>query len=176
MHRPTDPSPAYWQGFPCRLFLASQLSGPHEQSRTASRKEQRFALFFVAWITHLSHGKFFMGFRRAKSTQGNTNCQKIFCRWSSPGSPPVGLKDSFSLAERLGLPALGPQAFFCLTKTHKNKSMQHHTLWHGTTTFQVSGFQKAHFRPKRYEYALGIKDDWPAWKASQYATLGAGLC
>ena len=58
----------------------------------ASKKEQLFALFFVASITHFSHGKFFMGFRRAKSTQGNTNCQKnIFEDDQVPGHHPRAL-------------------------------------------------------------------------------------
>ena len=57
-------------------IFSQSAERPHEQRRMASKKEQLFALFFVAWITHFSHGKFFMGFRRAKSTQGNTNCQK----------------------------------------------------------------------------------------------------
>ena len=64
----------------------------------ASRKEQLFALFFVAWIAHLSRGKFFMGFRRAKSTQGNTNCRKTnFADDQVPGHHPLALKEKFGL-------------------------------------------------------------------------------
>ena len=65
-------------GFSLPSIFSRSAEWPHEQRRMASKKEQLFALFFVAWITHFSHGKFFMGFRRAKSTPGNTNCEKIF--------------------------------------------------------------------------------------------------
>ena len=70
-------------------IFSQSAEGPHEQRRMASRKEQLFALFFVAWIKHLSHGKFFMGFRRAKFTQRNKNCQKnIFADDQVPGHQP----------------------------------------------------------------------------------------
>ena len=63
-------------GFSLPSIFSQSAERLHKQRRMASRKEQLFALFFIAWIAYLSHGKFFMGFRRAKSTQGNTNCQK----------------------------------------------------------------------------------------------------
>ena len=79
-------------------IFSQSAERPHEQRRMASKKEQLFALFFVAWITHFSHGKFFMGFRRAKSTQGNTNCQKnIFEDDQVPGHHPRALNCCCSL-------------------------------------------------------------------------------
>ena len=77
------------RGISLPSIFSQSAERPHEQRRMASKKEQLFALFFVAWITHFSHGKFFMGFRRAKSTQGNTNCQKnIFEDDQVPGHHP----------------------------------------------------------------------------------------
>ena len=98
-------------GFPTCLFLASP-ERPHERRPMASRKEEFFSLLFVAWTTQPLHTKLFVGFRRAKFTQRNTNCQKnIFCGRSTPGSPPVGLKNEHSpchpnLTEILDLPLM----------------------------------------------------------------------
>ena len=62
-------------GFPTCIFLASPLSGPHERRPMASRKEQLSSLFLVAWTSQSLHEKLLMGFRRAKFTRRNTNCQ-----------------------------------------------------------------------------------------------------
>ena len=62
-------------GFSMPSIFSQSAERPHEQRRMASKKEQLLALYFITWITPFSCGKFFMGFRRAKSTQGNTNCQ-----------------------------------------------------------------------------------------------------
>ena len=42
------PASSVLTGFSLRLFLARSDEGPHEKRRIASRKEQLFALFFIA--------------------------------------------------------------------------------------------------------------------------------
>ena len=56
-------------------------------------KEQFFSLFFIAGNTQSFHGKLFMGFRKAKSTQRNTNFQKnLGVNNQLPGHHPQVLK------------------------------------------------------------------------------------
>ena len=54
------------------IFIPSPLR-PHERRPLASRSEQVSAFFSLLNKHNVSHGKFSMGYRRAKSTQGNTN-------------------------------------------------------------------------------------------------------
>ena len=90
-------------GFPTCLFLANLLSGPHERRPMASRKEQLSSLFFVAWTSQSLHEKLLMGFRRAKFTQRNTNCQKkIFVDDRFRGHHPRALTREASATERHG--------------------------------------------------------------------------
>ena len=88
-HRGTRPPffPLRWR----RSIFSQSAEKPQEQRRMASRTAQLFTLFFDARITHLSHGKFFRGFKRAKSSQETQTVKKIFCRWSSRGSRSAGL-------------------------------------------------------------------------------------
>ena len=79
----------------CKMSIFSQSAELlHERRPMASINEQLSSLFFflfvVAWITQFLHGKLFVGFRRAKSTQRNTNFKKYFYRRSSPGWPHAG--------------------------------------------------------------------------------------
>ena len=62
--------------FPDVYFYTHSLQRPHERRPMASRREQVSALFFCSLNTTSSHRMFSMGYRRAKSTQGNTNFQK----------------------------------------------------------------------------------------------------
>ena len=66
--------------FSLSSILASQLSGRTSSAEWRQGRNNFFPCVFVAWITHLSPRKFFVGFRMVnwKSTQGKTNCQKTF--------------------------------------------------------------------------------------------------
>ena len=67
---------AYTTGFSQTSIFIPTLQRPHERRPMASRREQVSALFFRSLNTTSSHRLFSMGYRRAKSTQGNTNFQK----------------------------------------------------------------------------------------------------
>ena len=67
---------AYTTGFSQTSIFIPTLQRPHERRPMASRREQVSALFFRSLNTTSSHRMFSMGYRRAKSTQGNTNFQK----------------------------------------------------------------------------------------------------
>ena len=58
------------------VYFYTTLQRPHERRPMASRREQVSALFFRSLNTTSSHRMFSMGYRRAKSTQRNTNFQK----------------------------------------------------------------------------------------------------
>ena len=60
-------------GFLTCLFIASPLSG-----RTSGAQWHQVRSNFSPWTTQPLHEKLFMGFRRAKVSQRNTNCQKMF--------------------------------------------------------------------------------------------------
>ena len=67
---------AYTTGFSQTSIFIPTLQRPHERRPMASRREQVSALFFRSLNTTSTHRMFSMGYRRAKSTQGNTNFQK----------------------------------------------------------------------------------------------------
>ena len=67
---------AYTTGFSKTSIFIPTLQRPHEWRPMASRREQVSALFFRSLNTTSSHRMFSMGYRRAKSTQGNANFQK----------------------------------------------------------------------------------------------------
>ena len=69
---------------------------PSAAARTAPngvKERASFCLVFRSLNTTSSHRIFSMGYRRAKSTQGNTNFRKKNFFWqTTPGSLPAGLK------------------------------------------------------------------------------------
>ena len=67
---------AYTTGFSQTSIFIPTLQRPHERRPMASRREHVSALFFRSLNTTSSHRMFSMGYRRAKSTQGNTHFQK----------------------------------------------------------------------------------------------------
>ena len=74
--RPVSSRSVYHGIFPDFYFYTHSLQRPYERRPMASRREQVFVLFFRSLNTTSSHRMFSMGYRRAKSTQGNTNFQK----------------------------------------------------------------------------------------------------
>ena len=81
-------------------IFSQSAERPHEQRRMASKKEQLFALFFVAWITHFFSRKVFHGFQKGQvHSRKHKLSKKYFWRWSSPGSPPAGLKKGCHLSQ-----------------------------------------------------------------------------
>ena len=67
---------AYTPGFPRRLFLYPVPSAAARTAPNGVKERASFCLVFRSLNTTLSHRMFSMGYRRAKSTQGNTNFQK----------------------------------------------------------------------------------------------------
>ena len=72
-------------GFP-DVFLASLLSGRASGAQMATRKEQLFSLFFVAWIT-VSSLIAFSWVSKGPCPLKETQTVKKNCRQSTPGSP-----------------------------------------------------------------------------------------
>ena len=93
VHR-TDQSRAYRrrQGFPCRLFLASQLNGRTSSAEWRQRRNN-FSPCFSLLESHIFSWKVFHGFQRGQvHSRKHKLSKKCFWRWSSPWSPPAGLK------------------------------------------------------------------------------------
>ena len=83
--------------FPRLLFLYPLPSAAARTAPNGVKERASFCLVFRSLNTTSSHRMFSMGYRRAKSTQGNTNFQiRIFWQTTS-GSLPAGPK-----LERLG--------------------------------------------------------------------------
>ena len=85
---------AYTTGF-SQTFPRFLYPVPWAAARTAPngiKEKGSFCLVFRSLNTTSSHRMFFMGYRRAKSTQGNTNFQKRFFWQTTSGSLPAGLK------------------------------------------------------------------------------------
>ena len=74
--RPVSSRSVHHGIFPDVYFYTQSLQRPHERRPMASWREQVSALFFRSLNTTSSHRMFSMVYRRAKSTQGNTNFQK----------------------------------------------------------------------------------------------------
>ena len=92
VHR-TDQSRAYRrrQGFPCHLFLASQLNG-RTSSAEWRRRRNNFSPCFSLLESHIFSWKVFHGFQQGQVHSRKHKLSKnYFWRWSSPGSPPAGL-------------------------------------------------------------------------------------
>ena len=83
---------AYSTGFPIRLFLYPVPSAAARTAPNGVKERASFCLVFRSLNTTSSHRMFSMGYRRAKSTQGNTNFQKRFFWRTTSGSLPAGLK------------------------------------------------------------------------------------
>ena len=62
--------------FPRRLFLNPVPSAAARTAPNGVKERASFCLVFRSLNTTSSHRMFSMGYRRAKSTQGNTNFQK----------------------------------------------------------------------------------------------------
>ena len=85
--KPTTP-----RDFPRRLFLYPVPSAAAQTRPNGVKERASFCLVFRSLNTMSSHRMFSMGYRRATSTQGNTNFQKE-CFWqTTSGSLPAGFK------------------------------------------------------------------------------------
>ena len=79
--------------FSRRLFLYPVPSAAARTAPNGVKEGASFCLVFRSLNTASSHRMFSMGYRRAKSTQGNTNFQKRIFSWqTTSGSLPAGLK------------------------------------------------------------------------------------
>ena len=97
-----DQSGAHWQGFSCRLFLASQLS-----SRTSSverrRGRNKISPCFSLLAPHIRLAESFWLVSEGPSLLKETQHSKCyFCRWSSLGShtQPAGFKEQPAFCAR----------------------------------------------------------------------------
>ena len=77
--------------FPRRLFLYPVPSAATRTAPNGVKERASFCLVFRSLNTTSSRRMFSMGYRRAKSTQGNTNVQKEFFWQTTSGSLPAGL-------------------------------------------------------------------------------------
>ena len=78
--------------FPRRLFLYQVPSAAAQMAPNGVKERASFCLVFRSLNTTSSRRMFSMGYRRAKSTQGNTKFQKIIFWQTASGSLPAGLK------------------------------------------------------------------------------------
>ena len=83
--------------FPRRLFLYPLSSATARTAPNGVKERASFCLVFRSLNTS-SHRMFSMGYRRAKSTQGNTNFQKRIFWQTTSGSLRAGLELSNKLA------------------------------------------------------------------------------
>ena len=96
--------------FPRLLFLYPLPSAAARTAPNGVKERASFCLVFLSLNTTSSHRMFSMGYRRAKSTQGNTNFQKRFFWQTTSGSLPAGLNTIFGLRR-----ALSPDFYTTLT-------------------------------------------------------------
>ena len=90
--RPVSSRSVHHRIFPDGYFYTQSLQRPHKRCPMASRRERAsFCLVFRRFNTTSSHRMFSMGYRRAKSTQENTNFKKEFFWQTTSGSLPAGL-------------------------------------------------------------------------------------
>ena len=84
--------------FPRRLFLYPVPSAAARTAPNGVKERASFCLVFRSLNTTSSHiyRMFSMGYRRAKSTQGNTNFYKRIFWQTTSGSLPEGLNSSIS--------------------------------------------------------------------------------
>ena len=75
--------------FPTRLFLYPVPSAAAQTAPNGVKEGASFCLVFRSLNTTSSHRMFSMGYRRAKSTQGNINFQKRFFWQTTSGSLPA---------------------------------------------------------------------------------------
>ena len=90
--RPVSSRSVHHGIFPDVYFYTQSLQRPHERRPLESRREQVSALFFRSLNTTSSHRMFSMGYRRATSTQGNTNFQRRIFLANDVGITTRGLK------------------------------------------------------------------------------------
>ena len=95
--RPVSSRSVHPWGFPRRLFLYPVPSVAARTTPNGVKEKASFCLVFRSLNTTSSHRMFSMGYRRAKSTQGNTNFQKRFFWQTTPGSLPSGLNKCLQL-------------------------------------------------------------------------------
>ena len=141
-------------GFSQTSIFIQSLQRPHERRPMASTERASFCLVFRSLNTTSSHRMFSMGYRRAKSTQGNTNFQKRIFWQTTPGSLPAGLKGVLQIWSTL-------QA--CFTVTVKR-------------AFKLFGFWGlcALRHTSRYPKFNGSHFDWPPSSIKICETIGLG--
>ena len=74
--RPVSSRSVHHGVFPRLLFLYPLPSAAARTAPNGVKERESFCLVFRSFNTTSSHRMFSMGYRRAKSTQGNTNFQK----------------------------------------------------------------------------------------------------
>ena len=80
--------------FLSRLFLYPVPSAAAQTAPNGVKERASFCHVFRSLNTTSSHRMFSMGYKRAKSTQGNANFQKRFFLANNFGSLPAHLKDT----------------------------------------------------------------------------------
>ena len=78
--------------FPRRLYLYPVPSAAARTTPIGVKERASFCLVFRSLNTRSSCRMFSMGYRRAKSTQGNTNFQRRIFWQTTSGSLPAGLE------------------------------------------------------------------------------------
>ena len=86
--------------FPGVYFYTHSLQRPHRTAPNGVKERASFCLVFRSLNTTSSHRMISMGYRRAKSTQGNTNFQKRIFWQTTSGSLPAGLNRPESVRVR----------------------------------------------------------------------------
>ena len=98
---------AYTTGFSqTSIFISDPVPSAAAQTAPNGVKERAsFCLVFRSLNTTSSHRMFSMGYRRAKSTQGNTNFQKGIFWQTTSGSLPAGLNGAHAILMQFSSPA-----------------------------------------------------------------------
>ena len=90
--RPVSSRSVHHGIFPDVYFYTHSLAAAARTAPNGVKERASFCLVFRSLNTTSSHRMFSKGYRRAKSTQGNTNFQKRIFWQTTSGSLPAGLK------------------------------------------------------------------------------------